>query len=380
MLTVLAVGLLALSIWIVIPAPVEWLFPLTVGAPELSPILAIAAGLVFVLTLRRLRTRKVAALCALAAAAISSIPYSKLGPATRAFDRELASAFPANARRAAAAPGRPAPFSLRDMFLGYEIGDIRIVRAVQFATPEGLPLVLDIYRPAGNGPFPVLMQIHGGSWQRGKPSDQETFARYFASRGYVVFTPEYRFAPRWPWPAAFDDTRAAMSWIAAQASDFGGDPARIAVVGRSAGAHLALLAAYTGESRVAAVVNLYGPTDLEKGWRELPEPDPIGVRAILEAFLRGTPETAPRAYREASPVFYVSGAAPPTLHIYGRRDHVVLPAFGRDLHTKLRNAGAKSVLLEIPWAEHAFDQVPRGLGGQLSFYYAERFLAAALAR
>ena len=380
MLTILAVGLLALSIWIVVPAPVEWLFPLTVGTPEVSPILAIVAVLVFLLTLRRLGTRKVAALCALAAAAISSIPYSKLGQTTRAFDRELAAVFPATARRAPAAPARTVPFSVRDMFLGYEIGDIRIIRAVKFSTPEGLPLVLDIYRPVGNGPFPVLVQIHGGSWQRGKPSDQETFARYFASRGYVVFTPEYRFAPRWPWPGAFEDIRAAMTWITAQAADFGGDPARIAVVGRSAGAQLAMLAAYTGESRVAAVVNFYGPTDLEKGWRVLPDPDPIGVRPILEAFLGGTPETVPRAYREASPMLYASAGSPPSLHIYGRRDHVVLPVFGRDLHTKLRAAGAKSVLLEIPWAEHAFDQIPQGLGGQLSLYYVERFLTAALAR
>ena len=380
MLTILAAVLLFLSIWIVVPPPVEWTLPLAIGAPEVSPLLAIVSLLVLVLALRRLGSRKFAAACALASAAISAVPYSKLAQTTREFDRELARVFPGTARVAPKAPARVTPFSVRDMFMGYDTGEIRIIRAVKFGTPEGLPLVLDIYRPAGNGPFPVIVQIHGGSWQRGKPSDNETFARYFASRGYVVFTPEYRFAPRWPWPGAFEDTRAAMSWVSSQAADFQGDPARIAVVGRSAGAHLALMTAFAGDSRVAAVVNFYGPTDLEKGWRELPKPDPMEVRKILEAFTAGTPETAPGTYREASPMTYASAGSPPSLHIYGRRDHVVLPVFGRDLHAKLKAAGAKSVYLEIPWAEHAFDSLPQGLSGQLSLFYVERFLTAALAR
>jgi len=381
MLTILAALLLFLSLWIVVPAPTIWLLPLGVGAPEVSPMLFGASALVLLLTLRRLGRRKLAALMALAAAALSSMPYSNLAQTERAFDRELARVFPPQSRRAAAPPdARPGPFAPRDLFLGIETGEVRIVRAVKFAAPDGLPLVLDIYRPVGEGPFPVLVQVHGGAWQRGGRSDNETFARYFASHGYVVFAIEYRHAPRFPWPAALEDTRAALTWIEAQCVTFGGDPARIAVIGRSAGAHLAMLAAYAGQARVAAVVNYYGPADLAKGWREPPQPDPIGVRGVLEAFLSGTPEQQPRAYREASPITYVSGAAPPTLHIYGRRDHAVLPVFGRDLHARLREAGARSVYLEIPWAEHAFDELPGGLSGQLSLYYTERFLAAALAR
>lgn len=380
MLTILAVGLLALAIWIVVPPPVDWLLPLAIGAPEFSPIIGIASAIVFLLSLRRLGSRKLAAAAALAATGLSAIPYSKMSQTIREFDRELARVYPPSPRTAPKAGARQSPFTMRELVRGYDIGDIRVIRAVKFATPEGLPLVLDIYRPAGNGPYPVIVQIHGGSWQRGKRSDNETFARYFASRGHVVFTIEYRFAPRWPWPAAFEDASAALEWVAAQSPDFQGDPARIAVVGRSAGGHLALLAGYTGQARVAAVVNFYGPSDLAKGWHELPKPDPVGVRAILEAFLGGTPDTAARAYREASPITYASAAAPPTLHIYGRRDHVVLPVFGRDLHGKLRSLGAKSVLLEIPWAEHAFEELPTGLSSQIALYYTERFLTAAMAR
>lgn len=109
-----------------------------------------------------------------------------------------------------------------------------------------------------------------------------------------------------------------------------------------------------------------------------PHPDPIHVRAVLEAYLGGTPDQVPGRYRDASPITYVAAAVPPTLLVYGDRDHIVESRFGRNLHERLRAAGASPVLLEIPWAEHAFDALPGGLAGQLSLAYTEAFLAQAL--
>jgi acetyl esterase/lipase len=129
---------------------------------------------------------------------------------------------------------------------------------------------------------------------------------------------------------------------------------------------------------VRAVVSFYGPTDLVEGWRDPPHPDPLDVRGILETYLRGTPDTALRKYREASPVTYVSALVPPTLLVNGGRDHIVSPRFGRELDERLQHAGALSALLEIPWAEHAFDALPNGVSGQIALYYTERFLAWAL--
>ena len=71
---------------------------------------------------------------------------------------------------------------------------------------------------------------------------------------------------------------------------------------------------------------------------------------------------------------------PPTLLLYGSRDHIVEARFGRVLNDRLRAAGATSFLLELPWSEHAFDAVPNGLGGQVSLYYVERFLAEIFRR
>jgi catechol 2,3-dioxygenase-like lactoylglutathione lyase family enzyme len=121
----------------------------------------------------------------------------------------------------------------------------------------------------------------------------------------------------------------------------------------------------------------YGPVDLTDGYRNPPTPDPLDVRSIEAAFLGGTPDEVPDRYREASPITYVSRALPPSLLIYGGRDHVVLPRFGAMLDGRLHVAGARSVF-EIPWAERAFDAIPNGPSGQLSLYYTERFLAWAL--
>jgi acetyl esterase/lipase len=72
------------------------------------------------------------------------------------------------------------------------------------------------------------------------------------------------------------------------------------------------------------------------------------------------------------------GALPPSLLIYGRRDHVVQSKFGRRLSEQLKKTGNEVAFIEIPWAEHAFDAIPQGVSNQMALYYTERFLAWAL--
>ena len=197
----------------------------------------------------------------------------------------------------------------------------------------------------------------------------------------MVFAIDYRHAPRWQWPAQLADVRAALEWIGRHGPEYGADPSRLAVLGRSSGAQLAMVAAYApGGPPIRAVVSCYGPVDLVEGYRHPPRPDPLDVRGILEAFLAGTPGDALDRYHDASPVTYVDRRLPPTLLVYGARDHVVEARFGAMLHARLQATGATSVLLEIPWAEHGFDAVSGGPSAQLALYYTERFLAWALKR
>lgn len=104
----------------------------------------------------------------------------------------------------------------------------------------------------------------------------------------------------------------------------------------------------------------------------------MNVRALLVAFLGGSPEQLPKMYIQASPASYVTHQLPPTLLIHGSRDHIVEIRLARDMYQRLRAVGSTNVLLEIPWAEHAFDAIFPGTSNQLALYYTERFLAWAL--
>lgn len=353
-----------LSVWIVVPAPHYFVYPIAVGAPEVSPILLGAAVVLLLISARQARRHRLARLALLLAAiatVLSLVPVIQLPFALARFDRAMATT-------TATAPG---PVT----------GEIRVIRDVPFSKADGVPLSLDVYQPAATGPVPIILQIYGGSWQSGTPRNQEWFSRHFAERGYLVVAIDYRHAPEWIWPEQIVDVRTALYWVSQEAGKFGGDTSRIVLVGRSAGAQLAMRLAYQeGPSSIRGVVNYYGPVDLADGWRQPPKPDPANVRGILESFIGGTPDQKPEHYRHASPITWVSKAAAPTLSIYGARDHIVEARFGRMLDAAMKNAGATSVLLELPWSEHGFDAVPNGMGGKVALNYTERFIAWAATR
>ena len=359
-----SVVLCFLAVWIVVPAPHYFVYPIAVGSPEVSPIL-LGVGVILLLICARQRRRHLPAHFAFVFAAVgtmfSLIPVVRLPSALARFDRAMA----------ATTANPPGPLT----------GEIRVIRDLTFSKADGVPLSLDVYQPAAKGLAPIIMQIYGGSWQSGTPRNQEWFARYFAERGYLVIAIDYRHAPEWKWPEQIVDVRTALYWVSQEAARYGGDQSRIVLVGRSAGAQLAMRLAYQeGPSSIRGVVNYYGPVDLANGWRQPPRPDPADVRGILEAFIGGTPDQKPEHYRHASPITWVSKTSAPTLSIYGSRDHIVEARFGRMLDAAMKNAGATSVLLELPWSEHSFDAVPNGVGRRVALNYTERFIAWAVHR
>ena len=384
-LLVAAIVLCFAASWILLPPFIFVLVLLTLGVPELAPwflTLSLATGALAYRWSAFDQTARMALYLALASAVLFAYPLVRVPFAIRGFDRAmregLGSGYEQQMSSVARLEMRTHVFSPLDFVRGIAERDIEIRRRIEFARPGGMPLTLDVYRPRSAGVHPVLVQLYGGAWRGGSTEDNASFASWAASRGYVVVAPSYRLAPRSAWPAQIEDVRAALAWIVTHASELGADTQRVALIGRSAGAQLALVAAYQNAALVRAVISFYGPTNLLEGWREPPSPDPIDTRGVLEPFLGGAPDRVPDAYRDASPVTYVNARVPPTLLIYGSRDKIVEPRFGRELHDRLRAAGARSVLLEIPWADHAFDLIPNGISGQISLYYTERFLAWAL--
>lgn len=394
----LAVCASALAIWIVVPAPSESLLPLGVGAPEISIWMLIvgvgALGLAIV-DLRGSKVAQGAALLAVLAIGLSSAPLLRLGAVATQAERDLRTALgggyldsvPDTYRATFGAQ----PLVLSKLFRPFATplstaGAPDVSRGVRVVVHDGDTLTVDIYRPlsaagADSAMRPVLVQIYGGAWQRGEPVNNDEFAEYMSGQGFVVFAIDYRHAPRFRFPTQVEDVRHALAWIGANAGALLADTSRMVLIGRSAGAHLAMMAAYAVDApRIRAVVNFYGPVDLTEGYRQPPRPDPLSVREIEEAFIGGTPSELPDVYRRASPISLVTRQLPPTLLIYGGRDHIVEPRFGDLLAGRLRAEGTTVVHVEIPWAEHSFDAIPNGPSGQLSRYVTERFIAWAITR
>lgn len=380
-----AVGLF-LSLWVLVPAPTFFLLPLGVGAPEVSPWLVSVNAIALLLILLKLHQGwlyNIALVCSLLALLLSLLPLIQF-PAANAriaaqMQTVLGTDYLAKIPQTAQMQMRPQPFVLADAFRGIPVEGVRIHRGIVFANPDGVKLKLNTYRPFSTGKYPAIVAIYGGAWRSGTPDNNETFNRYMAAQGYCVIAIDYRHAPQYHFPTQFEDVQTALSYIKAHADDLEIDIERIALIGRSAGAQLAMLAAYqSGGIPIRAVVDYYGPVNLTNGYNNPPFPDPIDSRAVLRAFLGGTPDELAENYRQASPISYIKPGLPPSLLVYAGRDHLVQAKFGRRLYEELQATENRAIWLEIPWAEHAFDAVFNGVSNQLALYYTERFLAWAL--
>lgn len=280
-------------------------------------------------------------------------------------------------------PAAPAFHPLGDplgLFIGLRTPPLAIDVAVALGDSEGVQLLGDVYHPPQPGPHPIVLVVHGGGWSAGSRSEGQTASRALAAAGFLVVACDYRLAPAHRFPAQLADVQIALRWIRTHAAALGGDPTRIALLGRSAGAQLALLTAANPGSGIAAVIGLYSPVDFTAGWLDPGWPDPLHARSVFSDYFGGPLAELPEQYREASPISHTGHPLPPTLLIYGRRDQLVYLRFGQSLADHLRAGGTPTVFITIPWAEHAFDAIPHGLGGQLALHAVERFLNATLKR
>jgi acetyl esterase/lipase len=268
----LLVGLF-LSIWIVLPAPIFSLLPFSVGAPEISPGLLILNSLVTVAIatvfwLRGFRYPKLfcLTLClsglALVLSASPLLQFSAVQQQSQAaIETSLGQNYLQTIPPASIAKMRSQPLIIADIWRGISIPDVRIDRGIPVASPDGVRLSINIYRPLSVGKYPAIVSIYGGAWQRGTPDSDDTFNRYMAAQGYVVWAIDYRHAPAYHFPTQLEDVRSALIFIKQHAGKYETNLDRVAIIGRSAGSQLAMLAAYQDPPfPLRAVIDYYGPT------------------------------------------------------------------------------------------------------------------------
>lgn len=273
------------------------------------------------------------------------------------------------------------PLSMRDLVLGVRSDDVLVDEHV-YAVVDGHELKLDLYRAESmsmQASRPVVITIHGGSWRSGNRRDFVDLSRYLAARGYIVAAIDYRLAPRWRFPAAQEDVAAAISYVKSLGATAGSDPNRIALIGRSAGGQIALLAAYTArDPAIRGVVSYYGPAALRWGYENPAKKAVIDSSAILEEYLGGSPATHGAQYHAAEPATFVDARSPPTLFIQGLRDELVSPFHNEFVSARLIEAGVPHFILRLPWAVHGCDYIFSGPCGQLSTYAVEWFLRTVM--
>lgn len=222
-------------------------------------------------------------------------------------------------------------------------------------------LLLDLYLPSG-APLPALVvYLHGGGWVSGSREGPSAVASAIelAHEGFAVASVDYRLGPKYPAPAAIEDSKLAVRWLRANAGMLRVDGERILAMGYSAGGHLALMLGLTRpedglegpgletvSSHVEAVINLCGVTNIEGLLAER------GNYDWAEAWIPSARKDRMELARQCSPVQYVRADAPPVILIHGEADPNVPPSQAQQLHAALQAVGARSELAMIPAAGH----------------------------
>ncbi|MEU6212409.1 alpha/beta hydrolase [Streptomyces sp. NPDC047023] len=260
---------------------------------------------------------------------------------------------------------------------------VRRFDGITYATTPGYrPRLLDVQVPAGDGPFPAVVWIHGGGWLDGDrryppPTvPAELLHGSVLAAGLALVSVDYRHSLEAPFPAQLHDVKAAIRYVRTFAGELGIDPDRIGVWGESAGGHLAALAGLvgpggpglegtegvgSGDTGVLAVVDWYGVSDLVSlAGHPMPAlppgvefPDPYV--ALLGASVADRPDLA----RAASPVTHAAGSNPPPfLLVHGTRDGLVPYSQSEALAAALEAAGGEVALRPVDGADHIFLGAP----------------------
>ena len=237
---------------------------------------------------------------------------------------------------------------------------------------EGRTEKLDLYLPKGRPAgtlSPAVVLIHGGGWTSGdkRQAREIEIGTTLAENGFVAASINYAMKSAGKYPVNLQDCKNAVRYLRAHANDLGIDPARIAVLGGSAGGHLALMVGYTGDDKdlapaapypgisdkVSAVIDLYGVTDI--GNRKKTEKDgtPTVLRGVDPQVRKLFGETDAE-WKKASPVSHVRSDVPPTLIAHGMRDQIVDRDQSQELLDTLNKAGATVDIIWLEKAGHTF--------------------------
>ncbi|EOR95733.1 Esterase/lipase/thioesterase [Arcticibacter svalbardensis MN12-7] len=253
--------------------------------------------------------------------------------------------------------------------------DLSSYQTLRYVKSQDADLTLDYYQSDSAGRRPCIIVIHGGSWSSGNSQQLPELNTRLAKLGYNVASVNYRKASKFKSPAPLEDVKNALSFLSKNADNLHIDTTSFILLGRSAGAQIALLEAYTLKNKgIKGVIDFYGPADMVWGYSVPANPRVMNSQRVMENYLGGTYKQVPESYKSSSPLNYVSKNSVPTLMIHGKNDVLVSYQHSIHLQKKLNDLGIPNYLLSLPWGTHGLDYTLNGPSGQLSTNAIEIFL------
>lgn len=283
---------------------------------------------------------------------------------------------PASVRHAAPAvspattptPGTTNPMANHNTPTAFDSSKLGTVeRDITYCHAANVALKMDVYYPAkaNAAAWPAIVFVHGGAWMSGDKATTDGLRDIpeMVRRGYLVASVNYRLAPQFQFPAQIEDVKCAVRYLRAHAATYHFDPSRLGAWGASAGGHLVALLGLTDDklwiepngeyadqtSRIQAVVDLYGPSDMTQVFP--------GASGLIDERVFGAVSKRDRRLAAASPVTYISPGAPPFLLIHGDQDDLVPLSQSEELYGRLKEASISVQLVVVKNAGHVFAPV-----------------------
>jgi acetyl esterase/lipase len=306
---------------------------------------------------------------------------------------------------------RPVPYSLYDSIYGVSIDESKfsVIENIEYLDNGVDKFFFDWYRPSGEGPFPVIIALHGGAWVIGDKGRMNVilFNRYFASQGYSVFDLNYGLFDVSTLSGEAASTFGTFSALGGLSPDYNGsytlqqqienigeftkmldlndtkysaDMDSVFVVGRSAGGHMASLVTlgyanplYAGNFSTNMTVKggiwIYPPTNFSRSTGS----------SFFDPMMQGSLPIEEQ-YNKMSAAYLITNSTitPPIMIVHGSKDGLAEYSQGLSFYQYATGLGKTCLFITIPWAGHAFDFLFQSYGGQISTYYIERFVALEL--
>ena len=198
---------------------------------------------------------------------------------------------------------------------------------------------------------------------------------YLAKKGFNVASINYRLAPAYKAPVPVEDTKDAIKYFIENAEELNIDTNKIVLLGRSAGAQIALNAAYDFHlPNIKGVVSYYGPADMVWGGQIKVSKLVLNTDLIYDNYFGGNYKQVPNKFVESSALESADETSPPTLLIHGNTDPLVSFNHAVHLQKKLNQLKVPNYFLQLPFATHGCDYSLKGPAGQVCTYAVERFI------